>query len=225
MLVIIPAVRPLIIAGIGLATMACNLGAAPPPADLPPWKMGRDSKGAEARIVSKGPYTYFYALDGRLVQLNLDSGRDGKPDVFAYFTGNRTPDRVETDSDSDGRVDRWEHYDAKGVLSSYSSSRNSERPDRTVVLDPATGRTLRVESDLDGDGRMERIEVFSGGVLVRAEIDANRDGRADRIQEWKDGRLLREDLDQNGDGRPEIRLVHDRSGGISRVESLVAPRP
>lgn len=223
-IVIIVAVRPLIIAGIGFVTMACGLGSAPPPPDLPPWKIGRDASGAEVRVVTKGRYTRLYALDGRLVQLNVDSDADGKPDLFAHFTTNPTPDRVEIDSDQDGRIDRWERYDTRGALLGYSSSRNSERPDRTVVLDPATGRTIRVESDFDERSRARRIEVFSGGVLARAEIDSDGDGSIDRIQEWKDGRLIREDMDRDGDGRSDIRLTHDRSGAISRVELLAPPR-
>lgn len=217
--------RLLIIAGIGLVTMACGFGSAPPPPELPSWRIGRDARGAEARVVTKAQSTYFYALDGRLVQLDFDSDRDGKADVFAYFTSGRTPDRVEIDSDQDGRIDRWERYDSNGRLVSYSSSGPAGRPDRTVVLDPATGRTTRVESDANADGRPERVEIFSAGVLARAEIDSNADGRADRIQEWKNGLLLNEDLDRDSDGRPDIRLVHDRSGAVTRVEALPSPRP
>lgn len=217
--------RPLIIAGIGLATTACGFGSAPPAPDLPPWKLGRDASGAEVRVVARGASTYLYALDGRLVQLNLDSDRDGKPDVFAYYTDSKTPDRVEIDGNHDGRIDRWESYDREGALVRYSLSSDGRRRDRTFVLDPQTGRAHRIESDADGDGRPERVEIFDAGGLARAEIDSNADGKTDRVQEWKAGRLTREEIDRNGDGSPDIRLIHDGAGAISRVEVLGGRRP
>lgn len=217
--------RPLIIAGIGLATTTCGFGSAPPAPDLPPWKLGRDASGAEVRVVAQGANTYLYALDGRLVQSNLDSNRDGRPDVFAYFTSAKTPDRVEIDGNHDGRIDRWESYDNRGTLVRYSLSSDGKRRDRTFVLDPGTGRPNRMESDTDGDGRPERVEIFGAGGLTRAEIDSNSDGRVDRVQEWKAGRLVQEEIDRNGDGSPDIRLIHDDAGAISRVEVLSGRKP
>jgi hypothetical protein len=213
-------VRPLIIAGIALATTACGLGSAPPPPDLPPWKMLKDGSGVEVRVLEKTPYTYLYALDGTLRQINLDSNGDRKPDVFAYFSGRNTPDRLEIDENHDGKLDRWEEYNPEGVMLRFATSAKGGRPDRFAEVDPATKATIRVETDTDHDGKRERVEVFERGRLSRAEIDTDGDGKRDRVQSWTDGKLTSEEIDRDGDGRPDIRILHTKTGAISKVEPI-----
>ncbi len=215
-----PAVRSLIIAGIALASTACGLGSSSPAPDLPPWKMTKDGRGVEVRFLEKAPYVYMYALDGTLRQINLDSNGDRKPDLFAYFSGRSTPDSLEIDENRDGRIDRWEEYNADGKMIRFSTSAKGAIPDRFVTLDPATGSTQQVETDADHDGRRERLEVFSAGRLSRAEIDTNADGKRDRIQDWSPGYLLSEEIDRDGDGKPDVRILHTKTGAIQKVERL-----
>lgn len=215
------AVRRLIIAGIALATTSCGLGTQPPAPDLPPWKIAKDASGVDVRLLEKPPYTYVYALDGTLRQVKLDSNSDGKPDVFAYFSGRNTPDRLEIDENHDGKIDRWEEYNAAGALVRYATSAKGGFPERFVEVDPLTKATLQVETDADHDGRRERLEIFVGGRLTRAEIDTNGDGKRDRIQDWSGGHLVSEEIDSDGDGRPDIRILHTKTGAIAKVERLV----
>jgi hypothetical protein len=196
------------------------MGSKPPAPDLPPWKLVRDAKGVEMRLLEKPPYTYLYALDGTLRQMKLDSNGDGKPDVFAYFAGRNTPERLEIDENHDGTIDRWEEYNPQGVLVRFATSRKGGIPDRFVEIDPVTRATTQVETDADHDGKRERLEVFVGGKLVRAEIDTDGDGKRDRIQDWSPGYLASEEIDRDNDGRPDIRITHNRSGAIVKVERL-----
>jgi hypothetical protein len=213
-------VRALIIAVIGLVTTGCGLGSNPPAPDLPPWRMIKDASGVQVRALEKAPYTYMYGLDGTLRQIDFDSNGDRKPDVFAFFSGRTTPDRLEIDENRDGKVDRWEEYTQQGVLQRYATSAKGGSPERFVELDPATKATLRVETDADHDGRRERLEVFVSGRLSRAEIDTNGDGKRDRVQAWAQGRLTAEEIDRDGDGRADIRILRSKTGAISRVERL-----
>ena len=216
-----PAVRPLIIAVIGLLASACGMGSRPPAPDLPPWKLVRDAKGVEMRLLEKPPYTYLYGLDGTLRQMKFDSNGDHKADVFAYFSGRNTPDRLEIDENRDGTIDRWEEYNAQGVMVRFAISRKGGVPERFVEIDPVTKATIQVETDADHDGRRERLELFAGGKLNRAEIDTDRDGKRDRIQDWSPGYLASEEIDRDNDGRPDIRITHSKSGAILKVERLV----
>jgi hypothetical protein len=125
------------------------------------------------------------------------------------------------DENRDGKLDRWEEYDRQGVLVRFATSAKGGAPERFAEVDPLTKATTRVETDADHDGRRERLEVFLAGQLARAEIDTDGDGKRDRIQEWKDGRLVSEEIDRDGDGRPDLRILHARSGAISKVERLV----
>jgi hypothetical protein len=213
-------VRLRIFLGGVLATTACGIGSQPPKPDLPPWKMTRDAGGVEVRLLEKPPYTYSYALDGTLRQINFDSNGDGKPDVFAYFSGRSTPDRLEIDENHDGKLDRWEEYSQAGVLTRFATSARGGARDRFVEIDPVTKATIQVETDADHDGRRERLEIYKDGLLVRAEIDTDGDGKRDRFQNWDAGRLVSEDVDRDGDGRPDVRILRTRSGAISKVERL-----
>jgi hypothetical protein len=213
-------VRPVIIAVIALGTSACGMGSKPPAPDLPPWKLVKDAKGVEMRLLEKPPYTYLYALDGTLRQMKFDSNGDGKPDVFAYFSGRNTPERLEIDENRDGTIDRWEEYNAEGNLVRYATSRKGGIPDRFVEVDPITKATIQVETDADHDGKRERREFFVGGKLTRAEIDTDRDGKMDRFQDWSPGYLASEEIDRDNDGKPDIRITHSRSGAILKVERL-----
>lgn len=213
--------RLLIIAGIAVAATACGIGSEAPAPDLPPWKLSRDASGAEVRRLEKPPYTYLYGLDGVLREVDLDSNGDQKPDVFAYFSGRGTPDRLEIDENRDGKIDRWEEYDADGVMVRYATSTRGGRPDRFTEIDPLTKATTRVEIDADHDGSRERVEIYVNGRLSRTEIDTDGDGKRDRVQDWSPGYLVSEEIDRDGDGRPDIRIVHAKSGAVIRVERLV----
>ncbi len=213
--------RSLIIAGISLTATACGIGSTPPAPDMPPWKLTRDASGVEVRLLEKGPYTYLYALDGTLRQIKFDGNGDHKPDVFAYFSGRNTPDRLEIDENHDGKLDRWEEYTAAGVMVRFATSAKGGSPERFVEIDPVTKATLRVETDADHDGRRERLEIFVDGRLSRAEIDTNGDGKRDRFQDWRDGHLTSEEIDRDGDGRTDIRILRTKAGAISKVERLV----
>jgi len=213
-------VRPLIIAVLALTASACGMGAKPPAPDLPPWKLVKDANGLEMRLLEKGPYTYLYGLDGTLRQMKLDSNGDRKADVFAYFSGRNTPDRLEIDENRDGTIDRWEEYNPEGVMLRYATSRKGGSPERFVEVDPVTKATIQVETDVDHNGRRERLELFVSGRLSRAEIDTDGDGKRDRVQDWSPGYLASEEIDRDGDGRPDIRITRTRAGAISKVERL-----
>ena len=212
--------RPLIIAGLALVTTSCGLGKEPPAQDLPPWKFSKDASGVEVRILVKEPYTYLYALDGRLREIRYDSDKNQKPDVFAFFSGRDTPDRLEIDDNRDGRIDRWEEYNPQGLLVKYATASRGSSPDRFVDVDPITKTITQVETDADHDGRRERRETFSGGKLTQSEVDTNADGRLDRLQTWQNGILIAEEVDRDGDGKPDIRLHRSKTGSVTRVEHL-----
>ena len=211
--------RQVIIAGIVIGTSAC-VGANPPAPQIAPWRLAQDASGREVRLLEKPPYTYLYALDGTLRQVQIDSNGDAKPEVFAYYSGRNTPDRLEIDENRDGKLDRWEEYNGSGALVRFATSAKGGSPERFVEVDPATKSTTQVETDADHDGRRERLEVFVAGQLSRAEIDTNGDGKRDRVQEWKRGLMVSEEIDRDGDGRADVRILHTKTGAISKVERL-----
>jgi hypothetical protein len=193
------------------------LGGLPP--ERPPVVKGPD--GQTYHVVGRGPYTAFYDRWGRLQRLEHDSNGDGRPDQIAHHDGRRTPRTIELDVDFDGRTDRWEDYDDAGQLVRVGTSRRGRGPDVWTASAP-DGQPARKEYDEDGDGRPDRGETLAAGAVTGVEIDQDRDGRWDRWQSWTRGRLTSEELDTNGDGRPDRRLRYGDDGRILRLEPLAA---
>ena len=145
---------------------------------------------------------------------------DGRADYIAHYDENRQIRLIEVDEDHDSWVDRFEYYDAAGILEKVGRCRKQKgRVDEWTYRAP-DGRPSRIEYDDDGDGKPERAEVMKEGALVRIEMDTDRDGRPDRWQDWDHGRIVSEEIDTNGDGKPDRRLVFGPKARLLRVERV-----
>jgi hypothetical protein len=192
-------------------------GGLPPP--RPPMVTGAD--GQKYHLLDRGAYKAYYDRWGRLQRLEYDSNGDGRPDHVAHHDGQKSPRTIDVDQDFDGRVDRWEDYDPAGTLVKVGSSRRGKGPDMWTSAD-AQGQVARVEYDEDGDGKPDRWEQRAAGLVTRVEIDADRDGRPDRWQGWRDGQLQSEEVDTDSDGRADRRIRYAQ-GKVVGLEP-VAPR-
>ena len=77
--------------------------------------------------------------------------RDRMFDHREYFRGQALV-RTEDDTNSDGRVDKWERYEALVLReAAFDMSFTRGRADRRVLYD-ARGKFVHVEEDPDGDG-------------------------------------------------------------------------
>jgi hypothetical protein len=204
-----------------VTTAACGDRACGGTGGLPPTRlpMVKYPDGRSYHLLDKGQYKALYDTLGQLAIVQYDSNNDGRPDYIATYEGKQIR-LIEVDEDQDGWVDRWEHYDAQGVLVKIGRWRREKgKPDIWRYPGP-DGIATRVDYDDDGDGRPDRSEIFREGRLVRIELDSDRDGRMDRWQTWENGRLTVEELDTKGTGTPDRRLVYGGRGGIARVERL-----
>lgn len=99
---------------------------------------------------------------GELVRTE-DQNHDGRPDVWRYYDRHGRLDRVDVDTNFDGRADRRTFY-RDGVLT-------------------------RTETDRNFDNQIDLIEEFDllGREHVRSVVDANFDGTADLLVLFQDG--------------------------------------
>lgn len=66
--------------------------------------------------------------------------------------------RIEDDTNSDGRIDKWERYEGSVLReAAFDTSFSHGRADRRALYDE-TGRFSRLEEDPDGDGTFVRVE-------------------------------------------------------------------
>jgi hypothetical protein len=170
-------------------------------------------------LLDRGPYQAFYDRAGHLQRIEYDSNKDGRPDQIAHHRGEHHARLLEVDEDFDGRIDRWEDYDADGKLVKLGASRHGRGPDVWIYAG-ADGQPRRKEYDEDGDGRVDRAEELSAARVTRVELDADHDGRMDRWQQWPQGRLTEEEIDTDGDGRPDRRLRYGKRGEVVALEPI-----
>ena len=83
--------------------------------------------------------------------------RDGARDHREFYRG-QTLLRTEDDTNSDGRIDKWERYDGAVLReAAFDTSLTRGRADRRVRYDEK-GQFVSVEEDADGDGTFVRVE-------------------------------------------------------------------
>jgi hypothetical protein len=90
----------------------------------------------------------------RRVELSLDRDRHITRREFYRAA---TLERVEEDTNADGRIDKWERY-ANGVLreAAFDTSLASARPDKRLLFD-GQGKFEAIEDDSDRDGSFVRL--------------------------------------------------------------------
>lgn len=120
---------------------------------------------ADARLVRVGAssrndgvedtWIFVQPVDGES-RIDRSRGRDRYADRREFYNG-ETLVRAEEDTNGDGRIDRWDRYQA-GVLreAAFDTSFAAGRPDRRVLYD-AAGKYVAVEGDRERDGTFERL--------------------------------------------------------------------
>ena len=167
---------------------------------------GRDRAEAKARITPEYDKT-----TGRLQLLKYDSDGDGKPDTFSYMDGARVV-RIEIDKNEDGKIERWEHYDADQKLEKVGFSRASDgTEDAWSYLGP-DGLVSRIEISTQRNGKVSRIEHYQQGRLASAEEDTDGDGRIDKWETYDGDRLASVAFDTIHRGAPDRRLIYGADG-------------
>jgi hypothetical protein len=117
----------------------------------------------------------YYGDKGELLKVGFSRKKDGKPDAWAYSGADGKVERVEISSIGDEhKIDRWEHYDASGLVSA--------------------------EEDTNGDGRIDKWETYAGGALKSAAFDESADGKPDRRLTYDNGQLTLIETEPNASG-------------------------
>lgn len=138
---------------------------------------------------------------GKLSQLTVDITKDGKPNITSYMDGSKFQ-RIEIDTNEDGKIDRWEYYGADQKLERVGFSRSNDGIADAWAFQRSDGSIERVEVSTKRDGKPNRTEFYEKGVLARAEEDTNADGRVDKWERYESGALVSASFDTTRSGRP-----------------------
>jgi hypothetical protein len=166
--------------------------------------------GAAGRITPE------YGADGKLQLLKYDSTGGGAVDTWSYMDGARVV-RIEIDTDTDGRIDRWEHYGSDRNLQKTGLSRRHDGIEDSWAFTGSDGAVIRLDISMHRDGTIDRVEHYEGGIIVRAEEDTDADGRLDKWETYDKTRLTSVAFDTHRRGTPDRRLSY-ASDGTTSVE-------
>lgn len=118
----------------------------------------------------------YYNKDGQLEKVGFSRRDDGKPDAWAFAGPDGRVERIEISSTSDiTKIDRWEHYDATGLV--------------------------RAEEDTNGDGKPDKWETYEGGAVKTVAFDENNDGKPDRRLTYSAGALVSIETEPDASGK------------------------
>jgi hypothetical protein len=126
------------------------------------WPSPRRLALAVAALICGLTLTVSLWTPGELVRTE-DQNHDGRPDVWRYYDRHGRLDRVDVDTNFDGRADRRTFY-RDGILT-------------------------RTETDRNFDNQIDLIEEFDllGREHIRSVVDANFDGTADLLVLFQNG--------------------------------------
>ena len=159
---------------------------------------------------------------GKLTQIASDRNNNGVVDTWTDMDG-ATPLRSRIDQNEDGKVDRWEYYDAGGKLLKVGFSRSGDAKPDSWSFPDANGAIARVEISSKGDEKaIDRWEFYTANQLVRVEQDTSGDGRPDMWETYEAGALKTAAYDENNDGKPDRRLTYN-DGQLVLIESEPDP--
>jgi hypothetical protein len=155
---------------------------------------------------------------GRLKQLTFDHNKNGVIDTWTDMDGAR-PVFTKQDRDEDGRMDRWEYFDANAALVKVGFSRRDDGKPDAWAFQGADGKVERIDvSFTSNEQKIDRREYYGNDVLIRSEEDTDGDGRADKWETYENGGVKTAAFDDDRDGRPDRRFTYEGSG-LAYIES------
>jgi hypothetical protein len=155
---------------------------------------------------------------GRLKQLTFDHNKNGVIDTWTDMDGAR-PVFTKQDRNEDGRMDRWEYFDANAALLKVGFSRRDDGKPDAWAFQGADGKVERIDvSFTSNEQKIDRREYYGNDVLIRSEEDTDGDGRADKWETYENGGVKTAAFDDDRDGRPDRRFTYEGSG-LAYIES------
>src|SRR4026208_1066095 len=110
-----------------------------------------DPRRTNFEIRAKEGVAKYDPKSGKLQRFDADLNKNGKMETFSYWDGGRVI-RIEIDKDEDGKIDRWEHYNAQNKVERVGSSSKDDEVEDTWTCPDEKGFLARVESDTNRDG-------------------------------------------------------------------------
>ena len=155
--------------------------------------------------------------EGKACRQTEDCNRDGKPDVTIYFNAKEEKERVESDTDLNGRIDTWEYYkDGQLARVERDEEGNGKIGLKIFYRNKKKYRLIR---DKDNDGRFEITQWFDRSPwTMMMEVDADGDKNPEGRYYYKKNVLRLREIDEDSDGNPDLREHFNAEGKLVKSQ-------
>lgn len=179
-------------------------------------------KGIPVRVTLDGDGDGFHEnvtilKRGKLHLQSTDRNRDGKPDTRIFFNAKEKKERIESDTDLDGRSDTWEFY-GEGDLSRIEKDDNGDgKVDLKIFYHK--GKKQKLLRDQNGDGHFElsrRFDLLPWSHVTTMDEDG--DGRPEAGYYYRNGVIRLKEIDGDDDGTPDLKEHYNESGKLCKSE-------
>ena len=146
---------------------------------------------------------------GKILRLDTDTDKDGHMDRFQYYEKERMV-RVERDTDADRQIDCIDYFE-KGKRTRQARTSAKGEVYQGTLFDEQE-QPAKIQKDTTGSGFFDTIYLFSGGTVVSSSRDTNESGTPNILETYENGKPVKRTVDDDEDGRPEQVVLYDDQG-------------
>ena len=156
-------------------------------------------------------YSYYRTYVGTDKKLNIDTDKDGLPDLNVDLDDDGICD-VNCDIDGDGKPDINLDYN-KDLKAHFNIDTDGDGiPDQNLLNQKDENGVCRANCDNDGDGRPDTNLDFDNDGKPDVNIDTNNDGKPDMNVDTDGDGKPDKNVDTDGDGKPDRNVDTDGDG-------------
>jgi antitoxin component YwqK of YwqJK toxin-antitoxin module len=155
--------------------------------------------------------------EGKVCRQTEDCNRDGKPDVTICFNAKEEKERVESDTNLNGRIDTWEYYQ-DGQLARVE--RDEEGNGKiSLKIFYRNEKKCRLVRDKDNDDRFEITQWFDKSPWSMVmEIDSDGDENSEGRYCYEKNVLRLKEIDEDSDGNLDLREHYSAEGKLVKSQ-------
>lgn len=129
------------------------------------------------------------------------------------------PERMESDRDFNGKVDKIMEFDRKGMIDTVRQDNDFDGRFESISS-YRRGNAVRQAVDSDGDGVSEIVYAYRNDLLHSSSFIDAQSGKPVKVQYFDAFRMTHAELDTDGDGKLDTRVTYDDIEEVVSRESI-----
>ena len=117
----------------------------------------------------------YYGADQKLEKVGFSRANDGKPDAWSFANADGSVTRIEISAKRDGTISRIEHYDKEVAVRAEEDTDGDGRMDKWETYD--AGRLSSVAFDTSHRGAPDRRILYGADGTVQVQADPGGNGK------------------------------------------------